>query len=80
MKHTELAKAKLSTLNTKNKFTYFLDDLNLNNSPDNYKNINKNFDLMRQIFETNSIYSFDDETYITLSECNFLVSCTTPSK
>jgi hypothetical protein len=78
-KHTDLAKIKLATLNTKNKFTYFLDDLNINSSCKNMKNLNKNFDLMRQIFETNSIYSLEDESFITLSECNFVTSCTTPS-
>lgn len=78
-KHSPLAKAKMATLNTRNKFIYFIDDLNLNTSCNTHSS-SKTFELMRQIMETNAIYSFDEEIFLTLSEFNFVLACSTPRK
>jgi hypothetical protein len=76
----------------KNNFIYFIDDLNLNYSCSSVRHSmsssglmtsdnrasTANLELSRQILETHSMYSNETDYFVSLSDINFLFSCTYP--
>jgi hypothetical protein len=83
LKHAAIAKPKqVPNKNDANgktrKFVYYIDDLNVTNKCEQSNKLNRTFSLMRQVMETNYLYSFDDEFFHSFSEYNYVVLCSTP--
>jgi hypothetical protein len=61
-------------------FLFFIDDLNVNyKSRNNTNDSSSNMELLREIFETQQLYSNEDHSYINLSNMNFIMTCTNPT-
>lgn len=80
-KHLPFSKAKKypSLNNYSHDFIYFIDDLNVNyqSSVDKLSK-SSTLELIRQIMETKSVYSDEDQALINLNNTSFLFACTYP--
>jgi GTPase SAR1 family protein len=63
----------------RSKYIYFVDDFNVSFSMSNSAPTSQNFELLRQINETQSVFSTEDDSLMLLSEVNFITTCTIPS-
>ena len=82
IRHTPFCRAKKNSSLNAHKFpyVYFIDDLNSNAkcslNPNNFYGA----ELVRHLIETNSLYSPEDEQFMTFSNINYILSCTLPNK
>ena len=83
LRHAPFCRNKKSTSINGNKFDYilFLDDLNARQTCEkNVSSTSASLELVRQIIETKTVYSHEDDHFLPLNSVNLVLACAYPGK